>query len=384
MRADDWVRWIFGMGGAVALAACSGDDAAPADGGSSGPGATGDASSTMSSSGSDGPTTGPDPDTDDTDDTAVDTSGGETPPWSTSLEVDETVGAFLSVWGDGAAPLYVVGGQTGADMLTIGAVYRFDGRAWTPETLPDGTFGLNWVFGVDGHRFAVGDFGELVHRDGDAGTWTEAGCATTLPLWGVWGASADDVWIVGGDGFDRDPFLCHYDGVAFTAQTLPEPSFETHALFKVWGTAADDVYAVGDAGWIVHYDGVEWSEQPSGTTSDLISLWGASPTEIVAVGGRATGVLARFDGTGWTTTVQSDLPGLNGVFVDADGTATVVGALGVAGRVAPGDTTVEVEPTGTQLALHAVFGEPEGDLYGVGGSFDLAPPFVGIVVTRTP
>lgn len=384
IRRRTVARW--GWVGVATWAIACGDSTAGDDGNDSGA-TSGDGSTT--SAATSGPTTSADaetsagPATGTIDDSGSDSTGG--PPavsWSTSLEVDVDVGVFLSVWGDGAAPLYVVGGQTQEDQLTVGAMYRYDGAAWNPETLPESTFSLNWVFGVDGRRMAVGDFGEILMRDGDEGAWTELSCMTTLPLWGVWGAAADDLWIVGGDGFDRDPILCHYDGVEVTQVALPEPSMETHALFKVWGTAADDVYAVGDNGWIVHYDGVEWTEQASGTVSDLISLWGTGPDDILAVGGRASGVVARFDGTQWTATDQPKLPGLNGIFMDDDGTATVVGALGVAGRVAPGGDMVEVEPTGTQLTLHAVFGPPGGELYAVGGSLDMAPPYVGLVLTR--
>ncbi len=379
------VAVVARVGCAACVIAC-GDSASDDDGDST---SAGSDSGTATTTATTAPTTGDDVGTSagtatsGVDDSSSGSSGG--PPaasWTTSLEVDETVGVFLSVWGDGAAPLYVVGGQTQPDQLTVGAMYRYDGVAWASEMLPSSTFTLNWVFGVEDRRMAVGDFGEILMRDGDDGTWTELSCMTTLPLWGVWGAAADDLWIVGGDGFDRDPILCHFDGVDVTQAVLPEPTFETHALFKVWGTSADDVYAVGDNGWIVHYDGVEWTEQASGTTSDLISLWGTGPEEILAVGGRASGVIARFDGTGWTATDQPKLPGLNGIFMDDDGTATVVGALGLAGRVAAGGSVVEVEPTGTQLTLHAVFGPPDDELYAVGGSLDQAPPYVGIVLTR--
>ena len=56
----------------------------------------------------------------------------------------------------------------------------------------------------------VGDLGVILVRDGDAGEWTRHGCGTILPLWGVWGAAPDDLWAVGGDGFNRDPVACHF------------------------------------------------------------------------------------------------------------------------------------------------------------------------------
>jgi hypothetical protein len=378
-----WTTKVIGVVCATAAFACGGGSSSETTDATESTAST--TASVETESGPSSASTGAASDSAATSDPSADESTGEPPgpTWSTSLDVDVDVGTFLSVWGDGVAPVYVVGGQTQPDMLTVGAMFRYDGARWTQETLPPDTFTLNWVFGVDGFRVVVGDFGEILTRDGDEGAWTQQSCATTLPLWGVWGAAADDLWIVGGDGFNRDPILCHYDGADFAQVTLPEPSLETFALFKVWGTAADHVFAVGDNGYVVHYDGVEWTEQFSGTTSDLISLWGRGPDEILAVGGRSTGTVARWDGAGWMATPQGELPGLNGIFMDDDGVATVVGSLGTAARVAAGGSTLEVEPTGTQLSLHAVFGPPGDEyLYAVGGSLDMAPPYVGVVLTR--
>jgi hypothetical protein len=194
------------------------------------------------------------------------------------------------------------------------------------------------------------------------------------------------VWAVGGDGFNRDPVACRFDGVEWTAWTLPEPSIESHALYKIWGTGADDVWAVGDAGLVVHWGGAAegWVEVPSGTDIDLISLWGTGPDEILAVGGRTGGVLSRWDGAQWTAQEVPALPGLNGVWMAPDGTATVVGPLGGAGLVAPGALAVEVEDSGTPLALHGVFGFAGLERWAVGGSLDMAPPYVGVILRRAP
>lgn len=313
-------------------------------------------------------------------------TGAPASGWETSMELGTDVGALFSVWASAPDLVYAVAGQPQGGGLSRGAVLRWDGAQWSPEPLPDDVPGLNWVFGVGTRRVIVGDLGAILVRDGDEGEWTREGCGTILPLWGTWGAAEDDLWAVGGDGFNRDPVACHFDGIAWTLWELPEPSVESHALYKIWGTATDDVWAVGDAGLLVHWGGADegWVEAPSGTDSDLISLWGTGPDEILAVGGRTTGVLSRWDGVQWTTEEVPELAGLNGIWMAPDGMATVVGPQGGAGTVAPGALAVDVEDPGTGLALHGVFGLPGVERWAVGGSLDMAPPYVGIVLHRTP
>ena len=303
-----------------------------------------------------------------------------------SLEVDESVGTFLSIWGASVDALYAVGGQTmPEETLTVGALYRYDGSEWTPEDLPTQTATLNWVYGVGDRRVVVGDFGTVLWRDGDSGTWNIGNCGTVLPLWGVWGATPDELWAVGGDGFNKDPVMCRFDGTEWTPYTLPMPTNESHALFKVWGTGADHIFAVGDNGWILHYNGTEWFEVESGTESDLISLWGRGPDEILAVGGRSTGALARWNGNAWSSVTLDGVPGLNGIWMDAAGNAVVGGTFGTIGRVPAGTMEFAPDDAGTLLALHAVFGLTDsietGPVFAVGGSLDMPPPYVGVILT---
>lgn len=369
---------------ALCLLGCPSDDA------SSDSGAADDSGGTATSQGSDADADSGTPGTSTADDTTDgpdpdSTTTDADPGWSMAYEVGDDVGTFLSVWGPAADDLFAVGGQVDPDRtLTRGAMAHFDGSTWSPVALPDGTASLNWIYGVGERRVVVGDFGTVLWRDGDEGEWTEGSCATVLPLWGTWGAATDDIWAVGGDGFNKDPVLCHFDGAAWSAVELPEPSVETHALFKVWGSGPDNVFAVGDGGWIVHYDGTVWSEQASGTESDLISLWGSGPDDIVAVGGRSQGTLSRWDGTGWTATTLDGVAGLNGVWMDAAGDAVVAGTFGTLGRVAASTMDFVEDDAGTILALHAVFGVTDsiadGPLVAVGGSLDMPPPYIGVIL----
>ena len=313
-----------------------------------------------------------------------DETDGGAEGWHTALELGPEVGALYSVWGPSVDALYAVGGQTLSDRTTHAALLRFDGTDWNRVELPAETPKLHWVFGVQDLRFVVGDRGTILVRrgDDDAEPWTLADCGTQLPLWGVWGAAPDDVWIVGGDGFHRPPVLCHFDGRDFTPVSPPELSVRSRAFFKVWGLSPGDVWLVGHLGVILHYDGSTWVEQSSGTSAALISLWGSSADEILAVGGHSDGVLARYDGSTWTTQPVLEGTGLNGVWMGADGEAVVVGAHGFVSRVAPGSLEPTVEDGLTRLLLHATF-SVDGRTFAVGGTIDEAPPWRGIVLERS-
>lgn len=307
-----------------------------------------------------------------------------TPAWEIAFEADESIGALFSVWGPSADHIYAVGGQQGEGGLSIGAMLVRDGGAWASATLPADTPKLNWIHGRDDLRVVVGERGAILMRDGDDDRteWTTHGCATVLPLWGTWITAADDVWAVGGDGFDRPPVLCHWDGAMWTNVELPELTLDAKALFKVFGLAADDVWAVGDQGLLLHWDGEAWAQIVVDTPSDLISLWGPSPDDLLAVGGRANGVLARKSAADWTIAPLAELSGLNGVWLDAEGRAHIVGIGGTIATVEPGSLTPEIEESPTILTLHAVWSPGDGTFVAVGGSLEMPPPLVGIIVEK--
>jgi hypothetical protein len=341
----------------LVLAACP---AAPAD--ETGAATTTDATGTTAT-----PTTG------------ADTTGGD-PAWALALQLGADRGALLSVWGAAPDDVWAVGGQITGATTSTGVLYHFDGEAWTEQPLPDGTPMLHWIFGGAGDLWTVGRDGAALRREGDA--WTPHPTGLPTILWGVWGAAADDLWTVGGDGVDDLPVLVHWDGAAWQNTALPDTGGSA-GLFKIWGTGPDDVTAVGDRGLALHFDGAAWTVQATDDLADLISVWGRAPDDQLAVGGRANGRLARWDGAAWTG-VTLPVPGLSGIWMDADGRATVVGMQGTIGRVEPGALELAAEDTPTQLLLHAVFGFASGERFAVGGSLAGQPPYVGVIVQSRP
>lgn len=314
----------------------------------------------------------------------VDTSTGGAPAWATVVDVGEDVGAFFSVWGPSADLVYAVGGQQGEGGLSVGAMKRREGGAWIDAELPADTAKLNWIHGRDTLRVVVGERGTILVRDGDEGEWTLHGCGTVLPLWGAWVTAVDDVWVVGGDGFMRDPVLCRWGGAEWTMVELPAITVDSKGLFKVFGLATDDIWAVGDAALLLHWDGSAWAQVEVDTEADLIALWGTGPSELLAVGGRANGALVRYDGAAWTATTLPEVAGLNGVWMDANGDARIGGAQGTIAVVPAGTATPEREETDTLRTIHAIWQADDGRTYAVGGSIDLPPPFVGMIMERAP
>lgn len=320
----------------------------------------------------DGESTGTDESTGETGDT------GGPDGWRVSHQAGTDQGALMSVWGSSPTDLYAVGGQPGTpDDPSVGVAVHFDGEVWTEQSLPADTAMLNWVYGTGEVRFAVGQKGSIVRREGDA--WLAETSPTDRTLWGVWGASLDEVWAVGGNGASDDPVLLVRRDDAWSAEVVPDLVTDAKGLFKVWGTAADDVWVVGDRGVTLHYDGDAWTAHETGESIDLISLWGTEAEGVIAVGGRASGYLARLDGDAWSTQTLST-PGLNGVWVDPGGSITAVGTQGLILSVTPGGFDVTQEESPTPLSLHATFGFEDGPRYAVGGSLLAAPPWVGVVL----
>ncbi len=296
--------------------------------------------------------------------------------WQPVMQANQDIGALMSIWGATPDELFVVGGQP---QDGGGRVLRGHDDSWESEALPDGVAMLNWVYGVDGMVWSVGMGGAIVRRE--PGAWVAEPSPTDRVLWGLWGASADELWAVGGDGVTDTPVLLRRDKATgeWTSVELPPLGADAHALFKVWGNAADDVWIVGDAGASVHWDGTSWTAHPDPDGIDLISVWGSASEGVISVGGRASARVDRMVDDAWTGQTLA-LPGLNGVWVDPEGHATAVGVQGTIYAISPGGYELEPEPSDTSMVLHSVFGFAGGPRYAVGGSLLMPAPFVGVIL----
>lgn len=313
---------------------------------------------------------------------AADSTGEPIEGFRVVAELDSELGMAMSVWGPSAAEAMVAGGQQG-DGPSRGFVLRRTAGGWEPDALPEGTPMLDWIGRAGDDVWAVGLGGTALRREGDA--WIAHPTGTTVTLWGVWGAAPDDVWAVGGDGVGEAPTLLRWDGASWSSVPLPVLPRGAHGLFKVWGTDAAHVYVAGDDGVLLHRVGEAWEATVTDSLAPFIALWGrgggdmGDMVEVVAVGGRSNARIARWDGAAWEVATLEPA-GLNGVWVADDGTATLVGRLGGIFELPPGSLEPVPLPSPTALLLHAVHGFDDGSRVAVGGSFEGAPPWVGVVL----
>lgn len=264
--------------------------------------------------------------------------------------------AIHAVCADHGAPV-AVGGAAGQ-----GAALEWTGVDWRAAELPAGTDLLWWCWmAPDESIVAVGERATVVRR-GPTGEWTRDELAGAVAgdhdLYGVWGASADDLHAVGGrfdDGPGRASWI-RWDGVAWEplGAVLPD-----EVLFKVWGATANDVWAVGTGGAMVRLREREAEPYAAPSADRLVAVWGAASDKVYAVGGALTGVVHRFDGTRWTAFAETP-EALAGVWTQAGRPLYVAGARGYLARFARGRGAPTVAVPLADVDYHALTADRDG------------------------
>ncbi len=281
-------------------------------------------------------------------------------PFDWQLAVTDLDEAVLATCGQGSE-YYAVGGWRDS-----GLILEWSGTEWR-AALPEGS-GILWWCWVDdvGTVWAAGERATLLKRVGTE--WVQqdvfTAIADVVTLYGIWGTSASDIYVVGGSLTDVNfpSAIAHFDGQRW----LPVDTRElaTAPLFKVWGTSSTDVWAVGAQGVVLHYDGAQWTAVPSQTEARLIAVWGTGPDDVYAVGGAGTGVVLRYDGTAWSEFAQTPEE-LSGVWT-APGRPLYVGGNrgllvrynpGADGRPDPARTTISLPVD--NLDVHALYGSDD-------------------------
>ena len=253
-----------------------------------------------------------------------DDGGGGDRTWEEAGIDTSRPGYLSSVWGTDDSNIWVVGGTT------EGLIYFYDGEEWTTQLPPEGTPLLNWVFGFSTTDvYAVGTDGAFIHFDGDE--WSSIDSGTERDLWGVWGSSPSEVWLVGGDVSNGEPVILRWNGsqIEDVGIESDENPLAATALFKVWGIGTK-TFAVGQRGLIVEWNGSAWSNVAAGAEADddFVSLWGTSEENIVVVGGRAGARIATYNGSTFDTIAPSGFGGLNAVYMCEENEAVVGGVPG--------------------------------------------------------
>jgi hypothetical protein len=201
-------------------------------------------------------------------------------------------------------------------------------------------------------------------------SWTRSELG--FPATDIWGASSDDVFVVGGSGSGAD--IAHFDGSSWSRMDATGG-----ILWSVWGISGNEVFAVGDGGTVLRYDGASWNPMdfPGG---GLTGVWAAAPD---AVFGTSNGGGAwRYDGRAWNQTEvgggwwvwgtsehdvhYGGISVSRGVWGSSPSDIFAVGRSGMIWHY-DGASWTEMD-SGTDKFLFGVWGTSPSDVYAVGES----------------
>jgi hypothetical protein len=278
--------------------------------------------------------------------------------------------ALLSVSGTAAEDVWLVGADDGGGPLVL----HGDGERWTRENVaPQGA--VWWVQALpDGSVYAAGSGGSVFERS--AGAWARLP-TPELPdatVFGVWSPGAGELYAVGAEQQGRG-FLWHSAGGLWSEVPLPGglPLDEHGAapgLFKVWGSSASDVWVVGDRGVVLHGNAAHgFARIASGSEQDRLFTVHGAADRVVMVGGSANGWALETGNDGLVDISPPGAAPLQGVCISARGELWTVGVAGNVYERAAGQSEWRDRFTGIAVqSLHAVWVDPQGGVWAVGGN----------------
>ncbi len=305
-------------------------------------------------------------------------SADRTPRWQSVLSGLE--GALLSVWGTDSDDVWMVGADArdGLGPTVIHGTIAWE-RVDLRDVDPMGGH-LWWVFGPGRESvWTVGEMGRVFRYDRAEGQWAKIETGTDATLYGVWGASEDELWAVGGYVYPRTgrPVIVRLtrEGGSVVSE-LPKGVIESGTFFKVWGSAKDDVWVVGERGMLLHWNGVGWTRVELGGMPRLVTIHGQERDDVVIVGGTNQAVIYEGKGGVFRDRSPGPYPLLSGVSVGKEGEAVAVGMLGqVMARRGPDAEWTLWTDVPVMKDWHAVWRDPLGDLWVVGGNLLSAARF---------
>lgn len=288
---------------------------------------------------------------------------------------------LLSVRAPGPDDVWVVGSSPEPDDDSGPTVLHYDGSAWDRVDLSEWAGSELWWAHVDGDDvILVGNDG-LILEGGRDGQFTPVdGPDEGSTFFGVWGTGGD-VWAVGMTSAQTSE-VWRRQGGTWSAYDLGIDDFDG-TVFKVHGTAADDVWMVGSQGFAAHFDGTSFTRTPTGNdTSPLLTVAVCGDTPI-AVGGFGNGVILEWDGSAWIDNSVPFQPGWNGVCCN-DAATWVVGQRG-SRAVKQDDGTylsdfeAEISPL-IPTDWHGCDVDADGGMWAVGGRIGARPLMSGEVM----
>ncbi|MFH1130005.1 MAG: hypothetical protein V1754_01640 [Pseudomonadota bacterium] len=237
-----------------------------------------------------------------------------------------------------------------------------DPIAWTHVSSPTAQ-DLHGIWGNTANNiWVVGKAGVTVRYNGS--NWIAGSSSTTNYLEGIWGSSSNDIWAVG--GYLMASSIVHYNGSSWSNVSSPT----TKWLKSVWGNSASDVWAVAEDilasgdGAIVHYNGSSWSTVVSNTPQALYGIWGGASSDIWAVGGYANSAIMHYNGSAWSSVASPTAENLWAIWGAA---SNDIWAVGKAGAIVHYNGSVWSNVSSpTTSFLEAIWGSSGSNIWAVG------------------
>jgi len=195
--------------------------------------------------------------------------------------------------------------------------------------------------------------------------WKQLPVAQSDTIYGIWGDSASNIYLVGKDGG-----IVHYDGKAWIKQANPEKS----DLYAAWGKSATEVYAGGE-GMVVYWNGTQWAKAYDSTSYHFRKLWSAPGSSNVWAVGEMNGYIYYKSGSTPTSYWSSvsfygkTAASMYGIWGVSASEIYVVGDGGLIMKCAGTCTSSSawtIMASGTTSNLRDIWGVNSGDLYAVG------------------
>ncbi len=306
--------------------------------------------------------------------------------WDQALFVNDL--ELQSIWGANNGEIWAVGHNHYESGYGSAIVYQrgIDGEWQTfseRSGLFHGVWGSSaddvWVFGSSSNldtrfsrwqRDAAGQWKEYRYTFGSRGQ-----------IHDMWGLAADKIWMVGHDSSsafdDAYPgFIRYFDGEQWHL------IFRTPAkLWAIWGCSEDKIFALGNhEGSAVIYQkkATRWEEVYRRTGSELLDLAGSGCDQAWAVGGKEvighqSGLIVRYNGSNWRE-ASDFFPArqpIEGIAIDSDDVLWMVAGNEMARGPADASSLV---PVGSALTnrdpgwFHSIWARAHNDvrIYGHG------------------
>jgi hypothetical protein len=146
--------------------------------------------------------------------------------------------------------------------------------------------------------------------------WVSVRTGGAVTFTSVWGFNSADVWVVGYGGY-----IQHWDGRSWTQ----EPSGTTTNLQSIWGTNSNNLWCVGDNGTVLRRDASGWHLLPALTTWNLSRVWGVDSDNVWIVG--VAGVRLKWNGSSLVVDYAGGGNGLRGLWGVTKTTSGLAGAM---------------------------------------------------------